>query len=239
MKKHLFFNIIFFGFISSLTFALPFNSKLSEEENQKLLKGEVLIRNVDSIDDVCVYNIEGTSKILSVMEELDPAYVAEVIQVRPYKGNEDLIQRIDEVLMNIEDYVGIPYFSERTQSWYELYSSAEIKNIAENQNKKEIDCILEMSLFGKFNTKINTEKTDKYYYYSMKNMDKLVYHEKFTAVKPEKMLSCITIFRDGDNWILYSIGAVDTYKLFFIEDRVETSFMNRIKTFCNFIFSKI
>ena len=53
------------------------------------------------------------------------------------------------------------------------------------------------------------------------------------------MVSCITVFRDGDNWILYGIGGVDALKLWFIEDRVETSFINRIKTFCNFIFTKL
>ena len=70
-------------------------------------------------------------------------------------------------------------------------------------------------------------------------MEKLVYHNKFTAVKPEKMVSCITVFRDGDNWILYAIGGAAIPKLFFLEDRVETSFMNRIKTFCDFVFKKL
>ena len=53
------------------------------------------------------------------------------------------------------------------------------------------------------------------------------------------MKSAITVFRDGDNWVLYAIGGVDTYKIFFLEDRVETSFINRIKSFCSFIFTKI
>ena len=80
---------------------------------------------------------------------------------------------------------------------------------------------------------------ENFYFYELKNMENLIYHEKFTAVKSKKMVSCITVFRDGDNWVLYAIGGVDVPKLWFLKDRIETSFMNRIKTFCNFIFSKI
>ena len=96
-----------------------------------------------------------------------------------------------------------------------------------------------MSLFGKFNSQINVTKDGNFYFYELKNMENLIYHEKFTAVKSKKMVSCITVFRDGDNWVLYAIGGVDVPKLWFLKDRIETSFMNRIKTFCNFIFSKI
>lgn len=238
MKKLFFISLLL---ISACIFAEPFNSKLSDEERQTISSGEVLIRNIGSMKDICMENTGSTSRIIGTMRKLDPAFAAEVIQVRPYKGNEDLKEKINSVLLNIEDYVGIPYFSERTQEWYELYSSASINNITESEDKKSktVDCTLEMSLFGKFNSEITVEENDDYYYYELKNMEKLVYHGKFTAVKPRKMVSCITLFRDGDNWILYAIGGVDVPKVWFLKDRIETSFMNRIKTFCNFMFQKI
>lgn len=239
MKKSIFISAALFLAFSAFIAASPFNSELSSEEEQKLAAGEVLIRNIDSMDDICVNETEQTKKIISTMKKLDPAYVAEVIQVRPYAGNENLKEQIDEVLCNISDYVGIPYYSQQAEKWYELYSSAEIKNITEEGENKTIDCVLEMSLFGKFDSQINIIDNEKFYYYETKNMEKLVYHEKFTAVKPEKMKSCITIFRDGDNWVLYAIGGVDCPKIWFLSKRIEISFMNRIKTFCNFIFSKI
>ena len=169
------------------------------------------------------------------MKKLGPNYCAEIIQVIPYEGNENIRDRINAILLNIKDYVGIPYYSERTKKWYELYSSAEITNAKVNGNETIIDCILEMSLFGKFKSLITIEENPDYYFYSLKNMENLIYHHKFTAVKKGNMVSCITVFRDGDNWILYGIGGVDALKVWFIEDRVETSFINRIKTFCNFI----
>jgi len=238
MKKLFLAGYIFLSF-SLVVFADPFNSKLTASQREKLEKGEVLIKNIDSMKKASVKEIPQTVKILNTMKKLDPSYVAEVIQIRPYEGNEDLRERINDALLNIEDYVGIPYFSERQQKWYELYSSAEIKNTTKNENKTVIDCILEMSLFGKFKSEIFVEENEDYYFYQLRNIDKLVYHNKFTAVKPKKMVSCITLFRDGDNWVLYAIGGVDVPKIWFLEDRIETSFMNRIKTFCNFIFEKI
>ena len=98
---------------------------------------------------------------------------------------------------------------------------------------------MEMDPFGVIKTQINIEKKENSIFYQMLNLNLLRYHDKFNAVKPQKMKSVITVFRDGDNWILYALGTVDTYKIFFLKDRVETSFMNRIKTFCNFIFEKI
>lgn len=238
MKRLIFIPIML---IAVSIFAEPFNKKLSDSERQTIAGGEVLIRNISSMKDICMEKTDSTERIISTMEKLDPAFAAEIIQVRPYKGNEDLKENINNALLNIEDYVGIPYFSERTQEWYELYSSAQIDSIAESEDKKtkSIDCTLEMSLFGKFKSEITVEDNDSFYYYELKNKDKLVYHGKFTAVKPEKMVSCITLFRDGDNWILYAIGGVDVPKIWFLKDRIETSFMNRIKTFCNFIFQKI
>ena len=238
MKRNAVFTVILlFSVFASQ--ANPFNSKLSGEELSKLNNGEVLIRNIGSMKEISVERTEKTEKIISTMKALNPKYVAEIIQVRPYKGNEDLQEKIDSTLQNIRDYVGIPYYSERAEGWYDLYSSAQIKRTTYKGSKKIIDCVLDMTPFGEFAAQIITEKEGDNYFYSMRNIDRLDYYEKFTAVKPEKMISCISVFRDGDNWILYAIGGVNTYKIFFLQERVETSFMNRIKTFCNFIFSKI
>lgn len=225
--------------ISTSLFADPFNSNLSASERSRLENGEVIIKNIDSMKDVCMKETPETKKILSTMKKLDPTYVAEIIKVIPYEGNEDLRDKINLILLRVKDYVGIPYYSERNKKWYDLYSAAEITNATIKNELTQIDCNFTMSPFGKFKSKIEIIEAPDYYFYTTRNMEKLVYHNKFTAVKPEKMISCITVFRDGDNWILYAIGGAAIPKLFFLEDRVETSFMNRIKTFCDFVFKKL
>ena len=52
------------------------------------------------------------------------------------------------------------------------------------------------------------------------------------------MKICILLIRDGDNWILYGIGGVNAPRVPFFTERIQTSFINRINTFCSFIFKK-
>ncbi|MCR5724463.1 MAG: hypothetical protein K6G80_05180 [Treponema sp.] len=220
-------------------FSDPFNRKLSSDERSRLEKGEVVIRNIDKMKHICVNETDATRKIIKTMKDLNPNYTAEIIQVRPYKGNEDLLSVIKSSLLNISDYTGIPYWSVRVQKWYELYDSATITKQETSGNETTVLADLEMSPFGIIHATIHLEEGKDSLYYDMTNQNKLRYHDKFDVIKPENMKSAISVFRDGDNWVLYAIGGVNTYKVFFLEDRVETSFINRIKTFCNFIFSKI
>ena len=217
-----------------------FNKRLTADERAALDRGEVLIRNIDRMKNVCVNETDGTRELLETMGALSPVYTAEIIQLRPYKGNESLVPLVRERLLDIGDYAGIPYFSERTQRWYELYDSARItERAARGDGRTELLADLEMSPFGVINAKITVREEADYLYYDMTNLNRLRYHDRFNVIKPEKMKSAIAVFRDGDNWVLYALGGVDTYKIFFLEDRVETSFINRIKTFCNFIFSRL
>ena len=238
MKKTLLFTALLLT-LSAGAFAELFNSKLSASEREKLNNGEVVIRNIEKVKYACMNEREETKQLLATMKELGPNYTAEIIQIRPYAGNENLRDVIKEALLNIPDYAGIPYFSEHKQEWYNLYDTAEITEQVQDGNKTYIKANLEMSLFGVVPFDIIMEETDSYLYYDMTNIDKMGYHERFTAIKPKNMKSAITVFRDGDNWVLYAIGGVDTYKIFFLKDRVETSLINRIKSFCNYIFTKI
>src|SRR5574344_309908 len=84
------------------TIALPFNKKLSESDLESLNKGEVLIKSIDKYKNVSIEGQNlGIAKIRQEIEDLNPNYLAEIIQVRPYKGNENLIQDMRAVLEDI------------------------------------------------------------------------------------------------------------------------------------------
>lgn len=222
-----------------LASADPFNSRLSSSEREKLESGQVLIKNIETMKKVCISESSQTKQLLSSMKKLDPNYTAEIIQIRPYAGNENLIEEIKAALLNISDYAGIPYFSERTQKWYELYSSAEITSMDATENEIKVKADMEMKPFGVIHADILINTASDYLYYEMVNTNDLRYYDKFTAVKAHRMKSAISVFRDGDNWVLYAVGGVDALRVFFLTERIETSFINRIKTFCNYIFEKI
>ena len=226
----------------SMAHALPsvFNSNLTASEKANLESGKTVIRNLKSVKNFSLDSSNaGAQKALKTAKDLKPSYLAEVIQVYPYAGHENLIEKFKVLVMDIPSYAGIPYYSERHKKWFDLYSSATITSSSKSGNEQHVTADLEMSPFGVINTKIDTETTADYFYYENTNLNTLRYDDKIKCVDKKHMKSIVTIFRDGDYWVLYGIGAVDAPSVFFLRDRVETSFMNRIKTFCSFFFKKL
>jgi len=238
--KFLTFVSIFFTSTMLLS-AQVFNSKLTPEEEKTLESGKVLIKNINYQRNMCLNaEFSETSEFLiKEIKKLSPKYLAEVIQIRPYKGNENLAEKLEEILNNVPDYAGIPYYSEKRQKFFNLYDSAEIKDSVENGNKKTIKADLKMLPFGTVNELIEINKYDNAIIYVATNQNKLNYLGKFDCVWPEKMKICIYLVRDGENWVLYGIGGVNAPRIPFFTERIETSFINRIKTFCDFIFNNI
>ena len=230
--------IIFFNF--SL-FSLPFNSNLSENELYELQQGKIIIRNINNEKKISLKSgVNKNSDILiQSINKLNPKYLAEVIEIIPINGNEDLVERLTNLLENVPDYSGIPLWSERHQTYFDLYSSAEIISISKKENSTEILADLLMDPFGHVQQNIViTNDYDSILYFS-ENLNTLKYYDDFKCVSPKKMNMDILLFKDEDNWILYGIGGVNAPKIPFFSERIQVSFINRIKTFCNFIFTKL
>lgn len=240
-KKHFSLAIFITIFLHSFLFAeTTLNNKLTDSEKATISEGKVIIRNIDSLKDLALSSDnEGAKKVQDEAKNLKPAYIAEIIQIKPYKGNETLIDKLSTLIMDIPSYVGIPYYSVRAEEWYDLYSSARIISEEKKDNFSKVFADLEMEPFGLIHTQIDTVRTTDYFYYESQNLNKLRYYDKFNCVNPNKMKSLITAYRDGDNIVLYGIGAVNAPSIFFLRDRVETSFMNRINTFCTYFFNKL
>lgn len=238
MKKIL--NLTLFLLFNFSIFALPFNSKLSQEELNKLNDGEILIRNIDYEKNMCLSSENSLAvELKNSIKSLSPKYLAEVIQIKPYSGNEDLPEKLEKLLLNVSDYAGIPYWSVRHQQFFDLYTSAEIKEIKTEENKTKILADLVMDPFGTVNESIIIQKNNDEIFYFSENLNTLNYLGKFDCVSPKKMNMDILLFRDGENWILYGIGGVKAPRIPFFTERIETSFIGRIKTFCEFIFQEL
>ena len=227
------------------SFAGVFNKNLTAEEQKTLDRGEVLIKNIAYQKNMSLnkdFN-EDTKALTEEIKQLSPKYLAEIIQIKPYKGNENLPEILTGLLYNVSDYKGIPYYSERNKKYYNLYDSAEIQKetiITQNAYKtsKQLEALFVMEPFDKVYETINLTQTTNSVYYSSINNNKLRYKDEFDCVWPKKLKICIILFRDGDNWVLYGIGGVNAPRIPFFTERIETSFINRINTFCSFIFSK-
>lgn len=239
LQKKLIF--LFFTLITFQASATEIFSKYMTDENKNSLNNnETVIIKTDSYKKLSLETDNYVfQKLKTKIEDLKPTYIAEVIRIYPISENENFIKDFDNLIMDVKSYVGIPYWSERNQQYFDLYSSAEITSVSQNQNQTITNADLVMEPFGLIKTQILTEKTTDYYYYESTNLNKLRYFDKFDCVSPQNMKSSIIIFKNNNNWIVYSIGAVKAPSIFFLRERVETSFMNRIKTFCSFFISKI
>lgn len=238
MKKIVLFLLT--SFFATNLFSLPFNSKLTEEDLSVINSGEVLIKNINYKKNMSLnkgINDFG-DELHDVIDDLKPKYLAEIIQIKPYQGNEDLPERLEEVLKAIPDYVGIPYYSVRAEEWYDLYSSAIITSEETIDNVTKISADIEMEPFGVIKEDIEIKKQEDCVLYQAINKNKLSYYDKFDCVWPERLMICIYLHRDGDNWILYGVGGVNAPRIPFFTERIETSFINRIKTFCDYIFKQ-
>ena len=238
MKKTICF-LIFIALIS-FVFADPFTSKLTSEEREEINSGKILIKNINYEKFMCLKKGQSElgDQLYSEIHDLNPKYLAEVIQIKPYKGNEDLPQRLEELLNNVPDYAGIPYYSVRAEEWYNLYDSAEITETIERSDGKFMKADLMMEPFDLVQEDIELTRAWDSILYTAVNTNKLRYLDKFDCVWPRKMKICILLLRDGDNWILYGIGGVNAPRVPFFTERIQTSFINRINTFCSFIFKK-
>ena len=239
MKKNVMLLLLLVSAGLSLS-AQIFNDKLTEEEQQKLANGELVIRNIGKAKNISVNGLNPTlEQTISAIEDLNPSYLAEVIRMVPYAGNEDILEKLRPVMLDVEDYVGIPYYSERHDTYWDLYSTVEIKEFTDDGKVAHLNALMEMSPFGDIDTLINVTSGEDTLYYENTNLNNLKYHEGISVVKKNNMKSIVTVFRSGDSWILYGIGGVKAPSIFFLRDRVETSFMNRIKTMCSYFFEQM
>ncbi|SFI52577.1 hypothetical protein SAMN04487775_102195 [Treponema bryantii] len=239
MKKIVFSLLIFISLTTFLS-ADPFNNKLTAEERKTIESGEILIKNINYEKFMCFK--KGESELGDILQaeihELNPKYLAEVIQIKPYKGNEDLPQRLEALLNNVPEYAGIPYYSERNDEWYNLYDSATITETVERKDGLSLKADFMMEPFDLVQEEIELTRSKDSILYTSVNTNKLRYLDKFDCIWPRKMKICILLVRDGDNWILYGIGGVNAPRVPFFTERIQTSFINRINTFCSFIFKK-
>lgn len=224
----------------SSVFANPFNSKLTASERDRLDKGQVVIKNIDYQKNMCLNpDTDATcAKIVQAVKDYNPKYLAEIIQVKDYKGNEDLPQKMAAILNNISDYAGIPYWSERHECYFDLYSSAKIVSQKKTGDKTEIKADLEMEPFGLVSEDIICESKKDSLYYEAVNTNNLKY-EGISVVGKGKLKVYIYCVHIDDKWYIYGCGGVNAPHMPFLTDRIRTSFINRIKTFCNFVFTKL
>ena len=129
MKKYIFMSTLLLLFMVSNFSAQIFNDKITVSELEAINKGELVVRNIEKSKNIGIQPFSPyVDKAIKTIVDLKPPYLAEVIQIIPYKGNEDLLERLEKLLINVQDYVGIPYYSVQHKAYFDLYSSGLISS---------------------------------------------------------------------------------------------------------------
>lgn len=227
-------------FLALSLYSLPFNDKLTSSELDALQRGEVVLRSIDKEKNMSIMGEnEGIKAIKEEVKAFNPNYLAEIIQVRPVSSRENLAEEIRKILEDIEGYAGIQYWSEQHERYWDLYKEAKVLDKSTEGMATRYHATLYMQPFGEIDSIITLTASPSYLLYTNYNLNNLKFNGKFKCISKERMKSSILVFREGDNWILYGVGGCKSIRMAGVTARVEKSIMNRIKTFCQYIFTKL
>ena len=216
-----------------------FNERLTGSEIHFLRNGGIVCNSIGKIKYSRINRIPETEKLIDAVKKVDPNHLAEIIKILPYKGYENLTEIVSDMLKNEGSYTSVPLNVDDGEIVY-LYADAKIQNITTEPSGREI--IVEkflMKPLDYYTAKIEAQQIGSYYFYQMKNTNTVRYKTFISAVGREKMIAVISIFRYGDNWIIYALGGVDIIRIPFLDKKIDSIFYNRIKAFCVFTFERL
>ncbi|MDR1933891.1 MAG: hypothetical protein LBQ57_13845 [Spirochaetales bacterium] len=184
-------------------------------------------------------------ELLSDYKKLDPAFLVEALYVIPVsKGlaeGEDFRLKVYNTLHKIDTMKGLQYWSASGEKYQTMFNDAYV--IANPDSEKPLpnpqaasippyDKIYVYQDDARFGE--NTYETVYRYYnggrfrVTMKNLTRLFYGF-FPVVQRENLLLNMVILPGEDYLVFYSCIGADVFSLFGMQDRLLTSFSNRLK----------
>lgn len=218
-----------------------FNERLTVSEQLSLREGGTVCNSIGKVKYARIREIPETEQLLMAVRKARPNHLAEIIRILPYEGFENLTETVSQMLKSEESYTTVPFYVKDNGDVVHLYSEARIESVESDGStgREVIAGRFQMRPLDQFSAYVEAEKRGSYYFYHMKNTSRVRYKSFISAVGKEKMIAVISIFRYGDNWIIYALGGVDIIKLPFIDRRIDRAFYNRVKAFCVFTFERL
>lgn len=216
-----------------------FNDRLTGREILALRNGEVVCNSIGKVKYARINHIPETMRLISAVSQVGPNHLAEIIKILPYEGYENLMETVSRMLRSEESYTKVPFYVDDDGRTHYLYADARIESVEESDGKQVIMERFLMRPLDYYTARIEAERQGGCYFYQMRNIDRVRYKSFISAIGKGKMIAVISIFRYGENWIIYALGGVDIIKLPFIDKAVDRAFYNRIKAFCLFTFEKL
>jgi hypothetical protein len=221
------------------TLSSPF-VKLDEAETAALFRGETVFREASGWKDLAVPpNAPFAASLIEEIRKSGANYLGEVLLVLPRtSANEDLPARLAAALSDVEDYVGITYYSKKNRQTYKLFDRMKVIERTGSAAAGSVRAEQHMEPFSAYEARYEWGSSPASVSFRSENLTPLSY-KGTKAVSPGTMVWRLEAYAAGDTWVLYGIGRVKAFDMLgILRDRLSTSFMGRIEAFFRSMYEK-
>ena len=220
-------------------FAGVFNSNMSPTDLKTLSEGKLLVRNIGMYKNIVLDPFsDGSKELRERIKKLNPSYLVEVVRTVPIDQAQEYLDRLTEHLADVESYKNIAYYSAYNKVWDMLYRNIIIKSKSTDSEGTNLKVYGEIYPFTPYEFDVRMSRTGNNLSYYSINDTVLQYHG-FDCVGKSDFVVSVYTFQCNDLLVIYGIGGVNAPVLPIVKERIETSFINRIITFCTFTFTKL
>ena len=217
---------------------------LSQADAARLESGQAVIREVRDPRSLALAAAgEFADRLRSRVASLKPNYLSEVILEVPAKDG--AIESLARALADVKGYVGIQYWSERQQKYYDLFDKMDIVSRQAVPGGEDIETLEHMEPFsdfkGRYSYRTAAGPTGTELSFECENGSEISYsYRGVNAVSPGNMLWMLYAFPSRDRIVFYGVGAVRAFDLFgAARERLKISFLGRVEAFFGHMSQKL
>jgi hypothetical protein len=212
---------------------------MNEADRQTLKSGKLLIKNIGRYKNVMLNPVTPEAKnLLEQMKKLDPAYLAEITYIVPVEEADRCLSILYDNLLDVKTYPSIPYYSQSHNEWNVMYQFVKITASDYRTTGAAISVFGEITPFEPYNFDIALSRSGSSLEFRLVNTSEIKF-KGVPCVSKGKSLTLVCAFPYGDKMIIYGVGGVNAPYVPILNEKIQTSFINRITTFCSYIFGKI
>lgn len=220
---------------------LPFEN-LTAEEISLLRNGERLFRIHDSYKDIRLKpEGEENLELISIVNEVKPNFLAEIIMVIPVDPSKNALHFIRDALTDVLKFDTIPYYSKDGDKWYKLFYDSEIVfRETVSPGVSAINVNHRMKPFRTHENRYEYSLDNNSFVFFGWNVTPLYYRGGIRTVRPGNFINLIVIREEGDNVFIYGVGGAKAFTFFglFGGEKIETAFIGRVEAFFTWFYDE-
>jgi len=158
-------------------------------------------------------------------------YLGEVLLVVPLSVRPSALSQVRDILLDLESYAGIPYWSRQDGRRYDLFDRMSVVSRSGNRDSGGALVDQHMKPFDDYRASYRWSMDGDRLSFECYNETPIVY-SGIKAVMPGNLVWRLEAYRSGDSWVFYGLGAVKAFDMFgALRPRLSASFMGRIEAF--------